>query len=273
MVTAWQGRESEARALAELCKREATARGQGTFVNVADLALAVLENGLGRYDAAFNSATAALAHRALWSRNRALPELVEAATRLRRHDTAKKAVEQLEESTRASGTSWALGVLARCQALTASSGEDEELYREAIGHLERCRVTPDLARARLLYGEWLRRRRRRRDARDELRGALEMFTSMGAAAFAERARRELLATGERSRKRIPGTEATLTPRELRIAGLAVDGDSNAEIAARLFISPRTVEYHLHKVFRKLGLSSRRELTHSLLERETPPTDD
>lgn len=273
MVTVWQGRENEARALAELCKREATARGQGTFVNVADLALAVLENGLGRYDAAFNSAKAALAHRALWSWNRALPELVEAAARLRRHEAAKEALEQLEESTRASGTSWALGVLARCQALTAGSGEDEELYREAIGHLERCRVTPDLARARLLYGEWLRRRRRRRDARDELRAALEMFTSMGATAFAERARRELLATGERSRKRIPGTEAALTPRELRIAGLAVDGDSNAEIAARLFISPRTVEYHLHKVFRKLGMSSRRELTHSLLERETPPTND
>jgi DNA-binding CsgD family transcriptional regulator len=189
----------------------------------------------------------------------ALPELVEAASRSGRIELAKAGVERLAERCRAAGTELALGIEARARALVSDPASAEGLYREAVDRLGRCRFALDLARAHLLYGEWLRREHRRTDAREQLRTAHEMFASMEAAAFAERARRELLATGETVRARTPDTRDQLTAQEAQIAQLARDGLSNPEIAARLFISPRTVQYHLHKVFAKLGITSRTQL--------------
>jgi DNA-binding CsgD family transcriptional regulator len=186
-------------------------------------------------------------------------ELVEAATRSGNPDRAAVALQELAEMTRASGTDWALGIEARSRALLSENEAAERLYREAIDRLGRTRVRVELARAHLLYGEWLRRERRRLDAREQLRTAHELFTAMGIEAFAERAARELLATGERARKRTVETSGQLTAQETQIARLARDGLANSEIGARLFISPRTVEYHLHKVFTKLDISSRNQL--------------
>ena len=188
-----------------------------------------------------------------------LVELVEAAVRSGRPEVAARALHRLEERTRAAGTDWALGVLARSRALMVDGDEADALYREAIERLERTRIRVELARARLLYGEWLRREKRRGEARGQLRAAHEFFGRIGAEAFAERARRELVATGETARKRTPDTRDLLTPQEAEIARMAGDGRTNPEIGAQLFISPRTVEYHLHKVFQKLDLSSRRDL--------------
>ena len=176
-----------------------------------------------------------------------------------KRDVANAALERLAERTRAAGTELALGIEARSRALLSEGALAEQLYREAIDRLGRTRAALELARAHLLYGEWLRRDRRRIDARDELRGAQDMFASMGAEAFTARAGRELLATGETARKRTAETRDELTAQEMQIAQLARDGLSNAEIGARLFISPRTVEYHLHKVFGKLGISTREHL--------------
>jgi DNA-binding CsgD family transcriptional regulator len=178
---------------------------------------------------------------------------------------AAQAAGELGESTTASGTDWARGVQARSQALLATGRKAESLYREAIDHLQRCRAATQLARARLVYGEWLRRERRRRDAREELRAAAQLFDSMGALAFADRAQNELAATGERVHRRTPQTLEVLTPQELRIATLVGEGAASSDVAAQLFISPRTVEYHLAKVFRKLRISSRSELAASLLQ--------
>lgn len=268
LLAAWRGQERQARALAENCKREATAQGQGAFVNLAEYVLSVLELSLGRYGPALTAATAARDENSLWSANRALPEVIEAAARTRKPELAAAAVEQLEETATASGTHWGLGILARSRALLATGNDAESLYLDAIAHLKRSRATPDLARAHLLYGEWLRRKRRRVDAREELRRAYEMLASMGAGCFAERARRELTATGERAQ---PGaaTLGALTPHETKIAELVSRGGTNAEIAAQLFVSPRTIEYHLHKIFRKLGISSRNQLTDSLLQSSSP----
>jgi DNA-binding CsgD family transcriptional regulator len=263
MLAVWRGQERRARAVAEACKREATARGQGAFVNLADCHLAVLELSFGNYDAALTAARAAREDNPLWSGNRALPELIEAAARTRSLDEGEAAAEELAETANASGTHWGLGMLARSRALLAPDAEADGFYRVAIDHLKRCRATPDLARAHLIYGEWLRRRRRRLDAREQLKIAHQMFASMGARAFAERAQREVLATGERARP-AAATMAALTPRETKIAELVSRGGTNAEIAAQLFVSPRTIEYHLHKIFRKLGISSRTQLTASLL---------
>jgi DNA-binding CsgD family transcriptional regulator len=191
----------------------------------------------------------------VWS----LPELVEAATRCGQADVATAAIESLSERTRAAGTELALGIEARSKALLSDGEVAERLYREAIERLGRTRLALELARAHLLYGEWLRRDRRRIDARDQLRLARDSFTSMGAEAFAARAGRELLATGETARKRTDETRDDLTAQETQIAQFARDGLSNAEIGARLFISPRTVEYHLHKVFIKLDITSREHL--------------
>ena len=188
-----------------------------------------------------------------------LPELVEAATRCGKAEVAAAALPRLEERTRAAGTDWALGVLARSQALISEGEDADALYREAIERLERTRIRVELARARLLYGEWLRRENRRVDARDQLRAAHEIFGRSGADAFAERARRELRATGEAARKRTDETRGVLTPQEAQIALLANEGLSNPEIGAQLFISPRTVQYHLHKVFAKLEVTSRNQL--------------
>jgi DNA-binding CsgD family transcriptional regulator len=195
----------------------------------------------------------------------ALFELVEAAARADRPDVAGPALERLVERTDASGTAWALGVQARSRALLASGPAAEELYREAVERLAGTRVAVHRARTHLVFGEWLRRENRRVDAREHLRTAHEMFSRFGAEGFAERARRELLATGETARRRRVAEVEALTAQEAEIARLARDGHTNPEIGSQLFISPRTVEYHLRKVFTKLGISSRRELRRALLD--------
>jgi ATP/maltotriose-dependent transcriptional regulator MalT len=192
-----------------------------------------------------------------------LPELVEAAARSGEYEVATSAFKRLSERTRLSGTDWGLGIEARARALVSDDSVAEQFYREAIDRLGRCRASAHLARAHLLYGEWLRRQRRRIDAREQLRTAQEMFSTMGAEAFAARAARELLATGERARKRTVDTAGHLTAQESHIAELARNGRSNPQIGAQLFISARTVEYHLRKVFTKLGIRSRNELEHVL----------
>ncbi|MFB4284227.1 LuxR C-terminal-related transcriptional regulator [Nonomuraea sp. MTCD27] len=200
----------------------------------------------------------------------ALFELIEAAARSGQPETAAAALDQLAERTRACGTEWALGTEACSRALLSDGRQADALYREAIEHLRRCRITVQLARSQLLYGEWLRRRNRRLEGRAQLRAAYEAFSGAGAGGFAERARRELQATGETVRKRTVAAVAELTSQEAQIAGLARDGHTNDEIAAQLFISPRTVEWHLGNVFAKLGVSSRRHLR-SVLTSPKPGT--
>jgi DNA-binding CsgD family transcriptional regulator len=198
-------------------------------------------------------------------------ELIEAAARSGQRDIAAKALRGLAESTSAAGTDWALGIEARSRALLSEGDRAEARYRESIERLGRTRVRAELARAHLLYGEWLRRQRRRIDARAELRTAHDMLEAMGMGAFAERARRELQATGETVRKRTaPTADPQLTAQEAQIARMARDGLSNPEIGARLFISVRTVQYHLHKVFTKLGVESRGQLGRVLPERSADP---
>ena len=230
----------------------------------AHWAAAVLSNGLARYDDAASSARlAAAATYDPWLSMWALPELVEAAARAGDADFAREALERLAETTQPCGTDWALGTEARCRALLTDGAPADELYREAVDRLSRTRLRPELARAHLLYGEWLRREGRRVDAREQLRSAHGMFDTIGMEAFAERARRELVATGEIIRRRTVDTLDELTPQEAQIARLASDGRSNSEIAGHLFLSPRTVEWHLRKVFAKLGITSRRELRAAL----------
>jgi len=200
----------------------------------------------------------------------ALADLVEATARSQDLDTAHQALARLSERALASGTPWALGLLARSRALLAADEDAEPLYREAVAHLGRSGVVTDHARARLLYGEWLRRQRRRRDARLQLRLAHDMLQATGGAAFAHRAEIELLATGERARTRVSETRDQLTPQEQQVAQLAAGGQSNAEIGAQLFISPHTVAYHLRKVFNKLGLTSRNQLSAAMGEAELQP---
>jgi DNA-binding CsgD family transcriptional regulator len=190
-------------------------------------------------------------------------ELIEAASRTGRAADAADALERLSQTTRASGSDWALGIEARSRALLSDGETAEGLYRDALDRLGRTRVRTELARTHLLYGEWLRRERRRLDAREQLRTAHDLLSEMGMEAFAERARRELLATGETARKRAVETRSQLTAQEAQVARLARDGLSNPEIGARLFISPRTVQYHLHKVFAKLGINSRTQLGRAL----------
>jgi ATP/maltotriose-dependent transcriptional regulator MalT len=221
----------------------------------------MLYNGLGRYEDALVAAQQASEHPHYPTR--ALPELIEAATRSGMAERAAGALQRLSETTRACDTEWALGIEACSRALLSENAVAEGLYRQAIDRLGRTRVRLALARAHLLYGEWLRREGRRLDAREQLRTAHDMFGSMGTAAFAERAERELLATGETARKRTVETRDQLTAQEAQIARLARDGLSNPEIGSQLFISPRTVEYHLHKVFGKLNIASRNELSRVL----------
>jgi len=196
----------------------------------------------------------------------ALPEVVEAAVRTDRLQLAADSVERFAAATQASGTDWALGIEARSRALVEEGDPAEDLYREAVDRLGRTRLRPELARAHLLYGEWLRRQKRRIDARDQLRTAHSMFTEIGMLAFTERALRELRATGETVRKRRDDTRDDLTPQEELIARLAVEGKTNPEIGAQLFLSPRTIEWHLRKVFTKLGITSRRGLHDVLPDR-------
>jgi DNA-binding CsgD family transcriptional regulator len=263
MLAACRGDEGRASALIDDAERDAIARGQGLVLTFAEHARALLHNALGHYDMALDNAQRASAqdelHVSVWS----LPELVEAAARSGKPDLAAEAVERLRLRTQVAGTEWARGLHARSRALLSDGQVAEALYREAIDRLGRCRVALDLARARLLYGEWLRRRARRVDAREQLRSARASFAEMGAEAFAQRATRELLATGETARKRTDDTRGELTPHEARIARMARDGASNQDIATELFVSRKTVEYHLHKVFTKLGISARQQLEHAL----------
>jgi DNA-binding CsgD family transcriptional regulator len=259
-LEAWQGRTREASDLIEATMREATARGEGIGVATTQYARAVLCNGLGRYEEALAAAREACADpHELVAHNWGLAELIESATRAGREDLATDALHRLAGKARASGTDWALGMAARSQALLSRGGEAEVRYREAIERLGRTRIRAELGRAHLLYGEWLRRANRRADARGALGTAYEMFSGMGMAGFAERSRRELLATGATVRRRNADTRDELTAQEAQIARLARDGLSNPEIGSQLFISARTVEWHLRKVFTKLGISSRRQL--------------
>jgi DNA-binding CsgD family transcriptional regulator len=268
-----QGREAEAATLIDATIHDATAGGQGTAVQYARWARAVLLNGLGRYQEALAVAQEASDDTPeLFVSAWALSELIEAAARSEDTPRARGALDRLAEATSAAETDWGLGIAARSRALLSEGETAERLYQEAIERLGRTRLRPELARAHLLYGEWLRREGRRVDAREQLRIAHEMLAGMGMDAFAERARRELQATGEKLRKRTVETRDELTPQERQIAGLARDGLSNPEIGARLFLSPRTVEWHLKKVFTKLRISSRMGLHDALSspDREAAP---
>ena len=235
-------------------------RGEGLWLAAADWNRAVLCNGLGRYDDALVAAERAAAHQhELGFTTWVWPELIEAAARSGNGDRAVEPLRRFTEVARASATSWVLGIEARSRALLSEGDAAEALYRESIDHLGRTRIRVALARTRLNYGEWLRRENRRADAREQLHGAYDLFVGMGYETFAERTRRELIATGETVHKRISGAFDELTGQEAQIARYAADGQTNPEIGVLLFISPRTVEWHLHKVFGKLGVSSRREL--------------
>jgi DNA-binding CsgD family transcriptional regulator len=269
MLAAWRGNEANGLRLIEAGRLEATARGEGMGLGVIEWATALLYNGHGRYTEALAAARRGCEHDDVGLFAWSLVELIEAGVRSGATEATSAALDRLSDRTRASGTDWALGIEARSRALLSDGGFAEPLYCEAIERLERTRIHAELARARLLYGEWLRREQRRVDAREQLRAAHEMFTAMGAEGFAERARGELLATGETVRKRTVETRDDLTAQEAQIARLARDGQTNPEIGAQLFISPRTVEWHLRNVFTKLGIRSRREL-HDALPDAAPP---
>ncbi|HTX10805.1 MAG TPA: AAA family ATPase [Solirubrobacteraceae bacterium] len=264
-----RGSEPEARGLIDVTVAQATAGGQGTAVQYARYADAVLLNGLARHEEALGAAADASDDAPeLFVSAWALAELIEAAARSGHTELALSAVGRLAEHVAASPTDWGLGVQARSRALLSEGETAERLYREAIERLSRTRLRPDLARAHLLYGEWLRRENRRIDARNQLRSAHNQCTAIGMDGFGERARSELLATGEKVRRRTVDTRDDLTAQERQIAQLARDGLSNPEIGGRLFLSPRTVEWHLRKVFTKLGVSSRKELHGALAEPES-----
>ena len=272
-IAAVRGREAETRELIRTASADAAARGEGFATFVIEHVTAVLYNGLGRYSAAL----AALRRQAVDpsyrdSSPRPMAELIEAAVRSGERELAGLALERLAETTSAAGTDWGLGIEARSRALLSDGDSADSLYREAIERLGRTSIRLQLARAHLLYGEWLRRERRRREARPQLRTALEMFTSMGTEGFAERSERELSATGERARKRSVETRDDLTPQEAQVARLARDGLSNAEIGARIFVSQTTVAYHLRNVFSKLNIASRHQLAAVLPDSSNaPPT--
>jgi DNA-binding CsgD family transcriptional regulator len=263
VLAAWRGEEAETLKRIEAGVEDATARGEGRVIGLVGYATAVLYNGLGRYDAALAGAQRGCEHEDLVLCGWSLLELIEAAVRSGARDVAAAALRRLEERTGAVGTDWALGNEARSRALLSDGEAADSLYREAIARLERSRIAVHLARAHLVYGEWLRRQNQRLESRAQLRIAYDMLGGIGADAFAERARRELLATGETVHKRTVETRDALTAQEAQVARLAAEGRTNPEIGGHLFISPRTAEYHLHKVFAKLGISSRREL-HSAL---------
>jgi DNA-binding CsgD family transcriptional regulator len=266
LLAAWRGDAPGAADLAEEMTRAALDRGEGAALTYTDYAQAVLHNGLGNYGSAAEAAHRASAVDEIVISPWALNELVEAAARSDQHERARAAAVQLSQLAAASASNWARGAAARSRALVSGGRAAEEEYREAIELLGSTRMGTHLARARLVYGEWLRREKRRIEARDQLRSAFDALTSMGAEAFAERARRELLATGETVRKRSDDTRTDLTPQEEEIAQLAREGRTNQEIAAQLFIGRRTVEWHLRKVFAKLDISSRLELDQALRKR-------
>jgi DNA-binding CsgD family transcriptional regulator len=265
-LAAWRGQQSETSRLTTVSDRDATARGEGRTIGVTKYATAVLYNGLAQYDDALAAARQATEYPEDFTVfNWGLVELIEAAARSGKRDVAAAGVHRISEVTGTTGTDWAVGVEARSRALLSDGKTAETLYRQAIEALAGTRVRVELVRTHLLYGEWLRRERRRLDAREQLRIAHDSFTEFGMAAFAERARVELEATGEHARKRTVETRDELTPQEAQISRLAADGATNPEIAAQLFISPSTVDYHLRKAFRKLGVKSRHQLKQHLLQ--------
>lgn len=268
-LAAWQGDASRAEELIRAGTDDSADRGEGIGVTIAQWARAVLCNGAGAYGPAREAAGLAAEHaQDLAAANWGLSELVEAAVRSDERGTAAFALDRLTETTGAAGTDWALGIAARARALLAEGDAAESFYREAVERLGRTRIRMELARTHLLYGEWLRRENRRDDARTQLREAHEMFTRFGAGAFAQRTGRELQAIGETVTRRVITASAELTAQEAQIAGLARDGLTNPEIGAQLFISPHTVEWHLRKVYVKLGISSRRQLRTTLTDRPT-----
>jgi DNA-binding CsgD family transcriptional regulator len=266
LVAAYRGREREARTFMDAAAKDFAARGEGMGVTLTRCAEASLYNGLVRYDEAYIAAEAALEDPyELWFWPWATVELIEAASRTGRADVATEAFDRLTESTSASGSAWAMAVEDRCRALLSQGATAEKFYRNAIDRLAPTALRLDLARTYLLLGEWLRRENRPADARQELRSAHRLFADFGSESYAERARIELRATGERTRKRSVDSNLRLTPQEARVAQLVAQGGTNVEIAAQMFISPSTVEYHLHKVFRKFGIRSRTQLAKRVLE--------
>jgi DNA-binding CsgD family transcriptional regulator len=260
----WRGQETEAQALVEARRQGVLRHGEGLWLVATDWGNAVRYNGLGRYDDALVAAErAAEDPRGLGAPMWLLADLAEAAVRSGKPERAAGSLERLTEIAEANGTDWALGFLARSRALLTTGEAAERLYREAIDRLGRTRIRVAQGRTMLVYGEWLRRENRRVDAREQLRAAHTMLSDIGMEVFAERARRELLATGETVRKRTVETLDDLTPQEMQIAQRAAEGRTNPEIGAQLFLSPRTVEWHLRKVFGKLGISSRKQLRSAL----------
>jgi DNA-binding CsgD family transcriptional regulator len=259
---AWRGQEAEARGAARTLREMASAIGTAAAVTIADIAVGTLELGLGQYEHALRAVEPAVEHNMPGWTCLALPIAVEGAARSGQTDVAARHLEALAARATPSGTDWALGQLARCRALVAN-GDVESDHREAIERLRRSSQVVQVAQAHLGYGEWLRRENRRVDARTELRAAHDMFSSMGAEAFAARARSELLATGERIHSGGADARQELTAQEGRAARLAAGGATNAEIAAQMFISANTVDYHLRKVYQKLNVSSRRKLARVL----------
>lgn len=269
LLLSLRGRHAEGTELIQATLKQAADAGNGAAASQARWSAAVLYNGLGRYKEAMLAAQQASSdpldlYPAIW----ALPELIEAAVRCGEAEIARTALERLAKTTQPTGTDFGLGLEARSRALLKDGDSAEGLYREAIDRLGRTQARPELARAHLLYGEWLRRLGRRLDARQQLRTAQNIFATIGMEAFAERSRIEVIATGERARRRTVETLHVLTAQERQIAVLARDGLSNPEIGVRLFISPRTVEWHLRKVFTKLAITSRRELAEGLLSSES-----
>jgi DNA-binding CsgD family transcriptional regulator len=265
-LAAFRGQAADATALIDASRVDVIDRGEGLGLSVLDWAEALLYNGLGRYDEARAAALRVGEHPDdFGTTNWAAAELVEAAVRSGAPELAVEARSLLHLRASAAGTDWAMGILARADALVAGDEDAEALYVEAIKRLGRSRIAADLARAHLVYGEWLRRRRRRIDAREHLRTAHDFFSSHGMEAFAERARVELEATGEHARRRRFATLNQLTPQEAEISRLVAEGRSNREIAAQLFISPSTVDYHLRKVYRKLAVKSRTQLVARLAD--------
>nr|WP_130178492.1 LuxR family transcriptional regulator [Cryobacterium sp. SO1] len=259
VVAAWRGRDTDAAYLYDAGLQTSSSARQGAESTTVHYSLAVLNNGLGNYPLALDAATRACTPVGLWSSAVGLPELVEAAVRAGQPGLATAALEELDARARASGTDWGLGLLARSRALTSVGVSAEDDYREAIHRLETCGMGAYLARTHLVYGEWLRREGKRQAARAELRLAHDLLSNMGAEAFAERAARELRATGQYPRRRSVQSTNVLTDHELQISRLVATGATSREVGAQLFLSPRTIEAHLRNIFRKLGISSRRQL--------------